>query len=87
MTHYVNWLHPTRGIDQSLLKPSFLKRNLNQDNNSAFVRSKLRYKIQQESYHMYYIVGSEDAFYRPSSSSNQQETTYNRWHELITMNE
>lgn len=90
MIHYVNWLNPTRGIDPSLLKPSFLKRNLNTDTHTdSFIRSKLRYKIQQESYHMYYIVGSEDVFYKPGLKAEVKPHTnhLNRWHELINMNE
>ncbi|KAG2230595.1 hypothetical protein INT48_004456 [Thamnidium elegans] len=85
MTNYIDWLNETKGIDQELLKPSFLTRNLiQQEKKHAFVRPQLRYKIQQESYHMYYIVGSEDVFYRPCSSSIYQAG--DGWNALLSKN-
>lgn len=65
---YMDWVNTTEGIDTAQMKPTFLTRNLRpQDEhlNKIFVRSKLQYKIDQNSYHMYYIVGSEDIFIRP----------------------
>jgi len=51
--------------------------------NKIFVRSKLQYKIDQDTYHMYYIVGSEDIFVRPDNSNKQGESespsTINKW--------
>ena len=90
MANYVNWTQDTKGINKSLLKPSFLGRNLNFQvkRRPAYVRPELRYKIQQESYHMYYIVGSEDVFSRsiPSSTHLSQGNNH-RWNQLISKNE
>lgn len=83
MRHYVDWSNPTQGINPLLLKPTFLKRNLSTTGEATLIRSKLRYKIQQESYHMYYIVGSEDVFYKPSFNHKRKEINTSRWHELI----
>lgn len=76
MANYVNWTHDTKGIDKRQLKPSFLNRNLKPQEKrlSAFVKPELRYKIQQGSYHMYYIIGSEDIFVRPTINSSTTKT-------------
>jgi paired amphipathic helix protein Sin3a len=87
MSSYINWTNDTEGVDRSLLKPSFLRRNFKpQDKHlqEIFVQSQLRYKIQQESYHMYYIVGSEDAFIRSPSPS--KEPNQNGWLEWLKSN-
>lgn len=89
MANYVDWINDTKGIDRTLLKPSFLQRNVKPQEKrlSAFVRPELRYKIQQESYHMYYIVGSEDVFSRitvPSSSHHKRDTS--KWDQLVSKN-
>jgi paired amphipathic helix protein Sin3a len=53
--------------------------------NKILVHSKLQYKIDQESYHMYYIVGSEDVFIRPivhtssPSQTNSLEKLIEGW--------
>ncbi|KAF7722709.1 Transcriptional regulatory protein sin3 [Apophysomyces ossiformis] len=68
---YMNWLQTTEGINAALMKPTFLRRSLRpQDDhlNEIYVRSRLQYKIDQDTYHMYYIVGSEDIFIRPRTS-------------------
>lgn len=90
MSNYIDWLNETKGIDQEQLKPSFLRRNLmiKQKKQDTFVQPQLRYKIQQESYHLYYIVGSEDVFYRPSSfvSKPHLDERGQSWHDLIAKN-
>jgi paired amphipathic helix protein Sin3a len=50
--------------------------------NKIFVRSKLQYKIDQASYHMYYIVGSEDIFVRPHSN-NTSPSNSNKWSQWV----
>ncbi|GAN07470.1 sin3 protein [Mucor ambiguus] len=73
---YMDWVNTTEGIDASSMKPTFLTRNLRpQDEhlNKIFVRSKLQYKIDQDTYHMYYIVGSEDIFVRPQNANDKQQ--------------
>jgi paired amphipathic helix protein Sin3a len=47
-------------------------RNLRLENrnlNEIYVRSQLQYKIDQDTYRMYYIDGSEDVFVRPDEKS------------------
>jgi paired amphipathic helix protein Sin3a len=91
MANYVNWMHDTKGINKNLMKPSFLNKNLKQQekrsSSALFVRPELRYKIQQESYHMYYIVGSEDVFYRSSSQAkNSSKRDTSKWDQLLSIN-
>ncbi|PHZ11183.1 uncharacterized protein RHIMIDRAFT_238626 [Rhizopus microsporus ATCC 52813] len=80
---YMDWLNVTDGIDLSKTKKSFLRRNLRpQDEhlNRIFVRSKLQYKIDQSSYHMYYIVGSEDVFIRPQPKKERERASnWEKW--------
>lgn len=55
--------------------------------NKIFVRSKLQYKIDQATYHMYYIVGSEDIFVRPHSNNSvglNKSSKWNAWIESPT---
>lgn len=88
MANYVDWMNDTKGIDRTLLKPSFLQRNLKMEEKrlSAFVRPELRYKIQQESYHMYYIVGSEDVFSRITVPSSHCKRNATKWDQLVSKN-
>lgn len=91
---YMDWVNTTEGIDASSMKPTFLTRNLRPHDehlNKIFVRSKLQYKIDQATYHMYYIVGSEDIFVRPHSNNDNVNTTsvnksskWNAWIESPT---
>ncbi|CAO3596650.1 unnamed protein product [Absidia cylindrospora] len=72
ISSYMNWVDPTDGVDMASMKPTFMKRNLRLQNGNLdeiFVRSQLQYKIDQDTYHMYYIDGSEDVFIRPGTSS------------------
>ncbi|KAI8353986.1 hypothetical protein BD560DRAFT_408082 [Blakeslea trispora] len=67
LTSYIDWMNTTKGIDTSCLKPTFLNRTLRPNHHHfkyACIRSQLRYKIQEKTYHMYYIVHSEDILYR-----------------------
>jgi paired amphipathic helix protein Sin3a len=92
---YIDWMHDTKGVDRSLLKPSFLNRNLVKSvvkRPSTFVKPQLRYKVHEASYHMYYIVGSEDVYYRQSNSKEREdeansENSGSRWQELISAND
>lgn len=49
------------------------------------VKSQLRYKIQPETYHMYYIIGSEDILHKSiaqqdqESSNNDDKNQWNQW--------
>ncbi|KAI8987829.1 hypothetical protein BDF20DRAFT_832728 [Mycotypha africana] len=65
--NYIDWSKETKGINVATLTPRFLKRNLkckaNQSNNVR-VRSGMQYKICRDTYHMFYIIGTEDVFIR-----------------------
>ncbi|KAI8329170.1 hypothetical protein EDC96DRAFT_529731 [Choanephora cucurbitarum] len=66
------------------IEPIFLYRNLRpQDEhlNKIFVQSKLQYKIDQDTYHMYYIVGSEDVFVRPTL--HHPKPSGSQWQEWV----
>ncbi|RCI06627.1 Transcriptional regulatory protein sin3, partial [Rhizopus stolonifer] len=83
MSSYINWMQTTKGIHVSLLRPSFLNRNLCPENRHferICVKSHLRYKIEQQSYHMYYIVGSEDVLYRASPVNyTHHDASWRQW--------
>lgn len=95
LVNYSDWMHDTKGVDQSLLKPSFLNRTLVaaatvEKNPLAFAKPQLRYKIQETSYHLYYLVGSEDAYCRQACKTVMEEansSSSSRWHELIAQND
>ncbi|OBZ86626.1 Paired amphipathic helix protein Sin3b [Choanephora cucurbitarum] len=86
LNSYIDWMNTTKGIDLSQLKPSFLSRTL-QPNDYHFkysrIRSQLRYKIQEKTYHMYYIVDSEDILHRKPLNVLQDNTSY-KWNEWLT---
>ncbi|KAG2220934.1 hypothetical protein INT45_010687, partial [Circinella minor] len=74
---YMDWANSTEGIDTSKMHPSFLRRNWKPNDrhlNKITVQSQLQYKVSQENYHMYYIIGSEDAFVRPPISEDDETT-------------
>lgn len=51
----------------------------NEHLHKLFVRSNLQYKIDKSSYHMYYIVGSEDLFARPHPPEKKRESNWQMW--------
>jgi paired amphipathic helix protein Sin3a len=42
--------------------------------NKAFVQSGMQYKICRNTYHMFYIIGSEDVFVRPHNTTRESST-------------
>ncbi|GAB5588318.1 hypothetical protein Unana1_03218 [Umbelopsis nana] len=67
---YMDWIKDTEGVDHKKLRRSFLQRNLRpnvkiEQLSKAFVQSGMQYKICRNTYHMFYIIGSEDVFVRP----------------------
>ncbi|KAI8071743.1 hypothetical protein BC940DRAFT_293603 [Gongronella butleri] len=74
---YMDWANSTDGVPSDKVKRAFLQRNLPSDLNEEglldegdfYVQSQLQYKIDQETYHMYYITDSEDAFSRPKPAA------------------
>ncbi|ORZ25235.1 hypothetical protein BCR42DRAFT_315668 [Absidia repens] len=78
VSSYIDWTNATKGINSSDLTPRFLKRNLktppgdgeDAQQQDIFVQSGMQYKICRDTYHLFYIIGSEDIFIRlPSSPS------------------
>ncbi|CAO3579050.1 unnamed protein product [Absidia cylindrospora] len=78
VSSYIDWTNATKGINPSDLTPRFLKRNMKTppgDGDGAqqqdiFVQSGMQYKICRDTYHLFYIIGSEDIFIRlPSAPS------------------
>jgi hypothetical protein len=68
------------------LRPNLHDKHLNK----LFVRSGMQYKICRDTYHMFYIIGSEDIFMRPPSSQTtevteiQKQPKWNSWLESST---
>ncbi|KAI9255096.1 hypothetical protein BDA99DRAFT_485496 [Phascolomyces articulosus] len=89
---YMDWANSTEGIDVSKMHASFLQRNWKPHDrhlSEITVQSQLQYKVSQENYHMYYIIGTEDAFVRPPISSGNEdkdkieEMRKSKWHEWL----
>ncbi|KAG1451440.1 hypothetical protein G6F56_008088 [Rhizopus delemar] len=99
VANYIDWAKETKGIDQSLLTQRFLKRNLKkteEQTKDIVVHSGLQYKICNNTYHMFYIIGTEDVFVRRHSLKNQRTENMNskwkswldsRWDENIDRSE
>ncbi|ORX58826.1 hypothetical protein DM01DRAFT_1301529 [Hesseltinella vesiculosa] len=82
---YMDWTNATEGVNAEKIKTTFLQRNLpepepaaeedKQDarplENNFYLHSRLQHKIDQDTYHMYYIEGSEDVFSRTKPSTSQ----------------
>ncbi|KAG1465816.1 hypothetical protein G6F46_000726 [Rhizopus delemar] len=87
VANYIDWAKETKGIDQSLLTQRFLKRNLKdyeQQPKGITVHSGLQYKICRDTYHMFYIIGTEDVFVRRCSSKHQNSVKMNNtWKEWL----
>ncbi|KAI9014417.1 hypothetical protein CLU79DRAFT_767523 [Phycomyces nitens] len=66
---YIDWTKETDGVQQTDLEPRFLKRNLrhkpkDKDLSGIHVHSRMQYKICRNTYHLFYIIGTEDTFVR-----------------------
>lgn len=68
----MNVFYLTTLFCSSNLRPNLHDKHLNK----LFVRSGMQYKICRDTYHMFYIIGSEDIFMRPNSSSSQSESNH-----------
>ncbi|KAI8374728.1 uncharacterized protein BYT42DRAFT_499846 [Radiomyces spectabilis] len=89
VANYIDWANETKGIPQAQLTPRFLKRNL-RDNvhddrlKDILVQSGMQYKICRNTYHMFYIIGTEDTFMRrradtAASTSEDRDKTWRAW--------
>ncbi|KAI9263846.1 hypothetical protein EDC94DRAFT_517900, partial [Helicostylum pulchrum] len=82
VSNYIDWANETKGVDQSLLTPRFLKRNIKCKGNQGKdiqVRSGMQYKICRDTYHMFYIIGTEDAFVRHCMKPKITLPNWNQW--------
>ncbi|OBZ85577.1 putative Xaa-Pro aminopeptidase P [Choanephora cucurbitarum] len=69
---YTNLTIETEGIPRQKMQPQFLKRNLTMTGKrEAQMESNLQYKICQNTYHMFYVIHTEDALIRPTLPSSQ----------------
>ncbi|KAI8081365.1 uncharacterized protein BX664DRAFT_268933 [Halteromyces radiatus] len=82
VSNYIDWANATKGINTSDLTPRFLKSDEADDvRQDIFVRSGMQYKICRDTYHMFYIIGTEDIFIRlptkprPTQQQQQQESS------------
>ncbi|CAO3665162.1 unnamed protein product [Umbelopsis ramanniana] len=76
---YMDWIKDTEGVDHNKLRQPYLKRNLRpnvkiEQLSKAFVQSGMQYKICRNTYHMFYIIGSEDVFVRPHKTSPKTDS-------------
>ncbi|KAK4519608.1 uncharacterized protein ATC70_009845 [Mucor velutinosus] len=89
VANYIDWANETKGINQASLTPRFLKRNLKHKGHQAkdiAVRSGMQYKICRDTYHMFYIIGTEDAFVRHLSKPSIEAATIasnNKWNQWL----
>ncbi|KAI8337219.1 hypothetical protein BC941DRAFT_352947 [Chlamydoabsidia padenii] len=80
VSNYIDWANATKDINSSDLTQRFLKRNLRpQEEEEAqqknlLVQSGMQYKICRDTYHMFYIIGTEDYLMRlpPNDSTKTQ---------------
>ncbi|KAG1441482.1 hypothetical protein G6F56_011461 [Rhizopus delemar] len=73
VSSYIDWRGTTEGVNSAQLKPSFLHRNLNPGPlEKISVKSNFKYNIDPKSYHMYYVIGSEELFARPSKTMGKK---------------
>ncbi|KAI9248768.1 hypothetical protein BY458DRAFT_494274 [Sporodiniella umbellata] len=66
VNRYLCWEQATEGIEPSKLSRTFLNRNLcsKYGEKEALHLSGLQYKICRDTFHMFYIIGSEDVYTR-----------------------
>ncbi|GAN02843.1 hypothetical protein MAM1_0029d02291 [Mucor ambiguus] len=89
VANYIDWANETKGINQASLTPRFLKRNLKHKGHQAkdiVVRSGMQYKICRDTYHMFYIIGTEDAFVRHLPKPSIEAATIasnNKWNQWL----
>lgn len=86
-----NMIHPCKANTLILPFHRNLRPNLHDKHlNKLFVRSGMQYKICRDTYHMFYIIGSEDIFMRPPSfkaaevTEVQRQPKWNSWLESST---
>ncbi|CEP19155.1 hypothetical protein [Parasitella parasitica] len=81
LASYVDWMNDTEGINKNLRASSLQDKQLDR----IHVKSQLRYKIQPKSYHMYYIIGSEDILHKSVAidqdvdAGNRHKQNWNQW--------
>ncbi|KAI8981426.1 hypothetical protein BDB01DRAFT_851219 [Pilobolus umbonatus] len=80
VTNYINWNNETTGVDQGDLGQRYLKRNIRAMNNSDFqLRSNMEYKICRNTYHLFYVIGTEDVLIRRRMKPGHKQTNRLSW--------
>ncbi|KAL0082774.1 hypothetical protein J3Q64DRAFT_1173631 [Phycomyces blakesleeanus] len=65
----MDWRHLSEGIKEGQLMPCYLERNRKQglqdcDMENMYTFSGMKYKMCRNTYHLFYLIGSEDVFQR-----------------------
>ncbi|KAI8137486.1 hypothetical protein BJV82DRAFT_583646 [Fennellomyces sp. T-0311] len=84
ITDFADFNVPTSGIDQESLKQQFLKRNVTgkrkREDEDANVYPGMQYKISKESYHMFYIIDTEDTYIRKRRAVVSEDSAkHSKW--------
>ncbi|KAI9300775.1 hypothetical protein BJ944DRAFT_18484 [Cunninghamella echinulata] len=86
VSNYIDWANATTGVNPSDLTPRFLKRNMKkctdeEARKNIIVRSGMQYKICRDTYHMFYIIGTEDVYMRlpPTEATYSSSPSDSKW--------
>ncbi|RCI02851.1 Transcriptional regulatory protein sin3, partial [Rhizopus stolonifer] len=86
VNNYVDWEHETLGVDKNLIRPSFLKRNIHSHIQHPMYRlsSNMEYKICRNTYHLFYVIGTEDSLVstknaEPTNEAQDKNKRFQLW--------
>ncbi|CEG72818.1 Putative Component of the Sin3p-Rpd3p histone deacetylase complex [Rhizopus microsporus] len=81
VSNYIDWEHDTPNVNRKLLNPSYLKRNIRHQSYSHRMRSNMQYKICRNTYHLFYVIGTEDSLVAKKNMTrcNEAEIKSNRF--------
>lgn len=92
VTNYADFNIPTEGVKQDRMQKRFMKRNLKEGekdeknaDDDSYMYQGMQYKISKDTYHMFYIIDTEDAFLRkrPAQRAKLGMRQQPRWHEWL----
>ena len=79
VSNYIDWEHDTPGVDRKAMHTPFLKRNISSHEEETLNLSGMQYKICRNTYHMFYVVGKEDVFYRSTRQPEEKRANNASW--------
>ncbi|GAA5803581.1 hypothetical protein HPULCUR_009064 [Helicostylum pulchrum] len=79
VSNFIDWDHETPGVNRKDMTKQYLKRNLSGNKQDIVHVSELQYKICHNTYHMFYVVGTEDVYYRKKKNTNTSSNTFKLW--------